>query len=48
MSGSAHSAAVVGVFNVDPERTAASMRRLTGLGASITCFGHGQPLLEAG
>ncbi|MET7399771.1 MBL fold metallo-hydrolase [Dactylosporangium sp. NPDC005572] len=39
---------MVGVFNADPEGTAASFRRLAGLGAAVTCFGHGQPLLGAG
>jgi glyoxylase-like metal-dependent hydrolase (beta-lactamase superfamily II) len=35
---------MVGVFNADPTRAAASARRLASLDAEIACFGHGEPL----
>jgi glyoxylase-like metal-dependent hydrolase (beta-lactamase superfamily II) len=34
-----------GVFNVDRVQAAASLRRLAGLGATVACFGHGEPLI---
>jgi glyoxylase-like metal-dependent hydrolase (beta-lactamase superfamily II) len=35
---------MLGVFNVDPGRAAASFRRQAELDAEIACFGHGLPL----
>ena len=35
---------IVGVFNVDPERTRASFRRLADLEFDAAFFGHGKPL----
>ncbi|MEV0133372.1 MBL fold metallo-hydrolase [Dactylosporangium sp. NPDC050688] len=37
---------MLGVFNTDPPRAAASMRRQTALRPDIACFGHGDPLTE--
>ncbi|PRX99824.1 MBL fold metallo-hydrolase [Allonocardiopsis opalescens] len=37
---------MLGVFNLDRERTAASFLRLAGLDAEIACFGHGDPILS--
>ncbi|GHB38420.1 MBL fold metallo-hydrolase [Streptomyces viridiviolaceus] len=33
-----------GVFNVDRDRTVASLRRLAGLDTEVACFGHGDPV----
>jgi glyoxylase-like metal-dependent hydrolase (beta-lactamase superfamily II) len=35
---------ILGVFNVDPARAAASLRRQAELDVEIVCFGHGEPL----
>ncbi|MFB8396850.1 MBL fold metallo-hydrolase [Streptomyces yangpuensis] len=35
---------MLGVFNVDRGRAVESFRRLAGLGPSVACFGHGDPL----
>jgi glyoxylase-like metal-dependent hydrolase (beta-lactamase superfamily II) len=37
---------MLGVFNADPERAAASLRRQADLRPGIACFGHGAPLTE--
>jgi glyoxylase-like metal-dependent hydrolase (beta-lactamase superfamily II) len=40
---------ILGVFNLDRERTLTSMRRLAALDTEVACFGHGDPVLaEAG
>jgi glyoxylase-like metal-dependent hydrolase (beta-lactamase superfamily II) len=38
---------ICGVSNVDRAEAAASLRRLAGLGATVACFGHGEPLTHA-
>ena len=38
--------AMLGVFNADPPRAAASFRRLAGLDVDTVCFGHGEPLVR--
>jgi glyoxylase-like metal-dependent hydrolase (beta-lactamase superfamily II) len=35
---------ICGVFNVSRPQAAVSLRRLAGLDATVTCFGHGEPL----
>jgi glyoxylase-like metal-dependent hydrolase (beta-lactamase superfamily II) len=35
---------MVGVFNAEPERAAASAARLAALEPAVACFGHGEPL----
>jgi glyoxylase-like metal-dependent hydrolase (beta-lactamase superfamily II) len=35
---------IVGVFNVDRDQAAASLRRLAELDTTVACFGHGEPL----
>lgn len=35
---------ICGVFNVDRGQAAASLRRLASLGATVACFGHGEPV----
>jgi glyoxylase-like metal-dependent hydrolase (beta-lactamase superfamily II) len=35
---------IMGVFNTDPPRAAASFARLAALGPEIACFGHGEPM----
>jgi glyoxylase-like metal-dependent hydrolase (beta-lactamase superfamily II) len=37
---------ICGVFNVDRAQPAASLHRLAGLGATVACFGHGEPLIH--
>jgi glyoxylase-like metal-dependent hydrolase (beta-lactamase superfamily II) len=37
---------VTGFFNVDPRQAVLSFRKLASLKPSITCFGHGEPLIE--
>ncbi len=37
---------MLGVFNVDREQAAASLRRLAELDVDIACFGHGEPILH--
>jgi glyoxylase-like metal-dependent hydrolase (beta-lactamase superfamily II) len=37
---------MLGVFNADPARAAASFRRLAALDTEIACFGHGQPITQ--
>jgi len=39
---------MMGVFNLDRDRTAESFRRLSRLDSDVVCFGHGQPLLVDG
>ncbi|SDC08436.1 MBL fold metallo-hydrolase [Actinokineospora iranica] len=36
---------ILGVFNLDPDRAADSMRRQAALDVDIACFGHGDPLV---
>lgn len=36
---------MLGVFNLDRERAAASFRRLAALDADVACFGHGDPIV---
>ncbi|GAA4263077.1 MBL fold metallo-hydrolase [Dactylosporangium darangshiense] len=36
---------MLGVFNVDPDRATASLRRQAELDTDIACFGHGQPVI---
>ncbi|WP_308282576.1 MBL fold metallo-hydrolase [Pseudonocardia nigra] len=38
---------MLGPFNVDRDRAAASMRRLTGLDVDVACFGHGDAIVTA-
>lgn len=38
---------ICGVFNVDRAQAAASLRKLASLDAIVTCFGHGEPLVDA-
>jgi len=38
---------ICGVFNVDRLQAAASLRRLASLGATVACFGHGEPLTHS-
>jgi glyoxylase-like metal-dependent hydrolase (beta-lactamase superfamily II) len=40
--------AMLGVFNVDPARAAASFARLAALDAEIVCCGHADPITEDG
>ncbi|MGC4890497.1 MBL fold metallo-hydrolase [Micromonospora sp. DT227] len=35
---------ILGVFNVDPERAAESMKRQADLDVETACFGHGEPV----
>ena len=35
---------ICGVFNADRAQSAASLRRLASLDATVACFGHGEPL----
>ncbi|MEU9975290.1 MBL fold metallo-hydrolase [Streptomyces sp. NPDC051014] len=37
-------AVLPGVFNLDRDRTLASLRRLAGLDSEVACFGHGDPV----
>ncbi len=37
---------ILGVFNADPARAAASFRRQARLDAEVACFGHGAPVVE--
>ncbi|GAA2396074.1 MBL fold metallo-hydrolase [Dactylosporangium salmoneum] len=44
IAGGPDGGVMLGVFNADPERAAASFRRQADLDAEIACFGHGRPL----
>lgn len=37
-------AAILGVFNIDPELAGRTLRQLAALDAEIACFGHGAPV----
>jgi glyoxylase-like metal-dependent hydrolase (beta-lactamase superfamily II) len=37
---------ISGIFNVDRDQAAASLRRLAGLDVEVACFGHGEPAAE--
>ncbi|PPK71454.1 MBL fold metallo-hydrolase [Actinokineospora auranticolor] len=37
---------ILGVFNVDPERAARSLRTQADLEPAVLCFGHGPPVTE--
>ncbi|GAB2633122.1 MBL fold metallo-hydrolase [Streptomyces capparidis] len=47
-AGDGQGGVMLGVFNVDRARAAASFRRLAGLDARVVCFGHNDPLREDG
>jgi glyoxylase-like metal-dependent hydrolase (beta-lactamase superfamily II) len=40
-------AAILGPFNLDPERAAASFRRLVALDVGLALSGHGGPIIGA-
>jgi glyoxylase-like metal-dependent hydrolase (beta-lactamase superfamily II) len=39
---------ILGVFNLDTDTAAESLRKIATVDADIVCFGHGRPLLEFG
>lgn len=39
---------ILGVFNLDADTAAESLRKIATVDVDIVCFGHGRPLLESG